>query len=98
MKSTDFGEISPFGSVEPNSNSTLDDYKVVVFIVGGTTYFEYKELMLYAKKNKNLTIYLGSDKLLNSQQFLDIINNEREESNFNFNEAGEKDSLLKKIR
>lgn len=44
--------------------------KVLVFVVGGITYQENRELQLEAQKN-NFNIVVGSNTLLSSQKFID---------------------------
>lgn len=92
-----FGDIYPFGCVDSNSSSSLENNKIVVFIIGGATYQEYKELTLYAEKLKKTTIYLGTDKMINSEQFINILRYDgKDQDNFD-KDFDENEGLLKKL-
>jgi hypothetical protein len=97
LKIGQFESILPFGSADAGNCSNLEHSKIVVWIVGGATYGEYRELELFCReKLKNTTVYLGSDKIINSGQFLDILINEKDGKG----EGGlgdEREGLLKKL-
>lgn len=96
FKNTQFESIQPFGSIDANENLGLATTKIVIFILGGATYHEYRELSLYARNLNKVNVYLGSDRLLNSSQFLALLKNDKIDENFT-TDFGENEGLIKKI-
>ena len=57
FKNTQFESIQPFGTIDPSENLGLAPTKIIIFILGGATYHEYRELSLYAKTLNKVNLY-----------------------------------------
>ena len=92
LKKTDFSTLTP-SKFDESKKQTIKK-KVVVFIVGGVTYQENRELQLAGVKN-NFECIVGSNTILNSSKFiaqLEKLHTSKKDSH-----EDESDKLIKKM-